>query len=115
MKIKSHAQNSPKRPLALPLKDTLDRRLERIIINDEFGPRNESNPLKYKITSVAHPLFVAECVQGLPSPAQLVQATISFGPFGPLGSRRFSPCKDINLTVLFKLEMRDEFKEKKSG
>lgn len=65
-----------------------------------FRPRNESYPLKYKITSVAHPLL-AVCVQGLPSPAQLVQATISLGP---LASRRFSPCKDINLTFLFKLE-----------
>lgn len=31
------------------------------------------------ITSVAHPLF-AECVHGEGPPAQLVQATISFGP-----------------------------------
>ena len=69
-----------------------------------FRLRNESNPLKYKITSVAHPLFVAECVQGLPSPTQLVQATISLGP---LASRRLSPCKDINLTFLFKLEMEN--------
>lgn len=69
------------------------------MINFRFG--NENNPLKYKVTSVAHPLFVAECVQGLPSPAQLVQATISFGP---VGSRRFSPCKDSNLTFLFKRE-----------
>lgn len=71
--------------------------VERIIINDKFPrSRNEHNPLKYKITSVAHPLFVAECVQGLPSPPQLVQATISFGP---LCSRRFSPCKDSRIDI----------------
>jgi hypothetical protein len=58
--------------------------------------REGHNPLKYKITSVAHPLFVAECVQGLPSPPQLVQATISFGP---LCSRRFSPCNDTRRAI----------------
>jgi hypothetical protein len=60
------------------------------------------NPLKYKITSVAHPLFVAECVQGLPSPPQLVQATISFGP---LCSRRFSPCKDTRRAIWQKKDL----------
>lgn len=45
-----------------------------------------------KLTSVAHPLLVAECVHGFPSPPQLVQATISFGP---LVSFLFSPCNDI--------------------
>lgn len=101
---KSHAQNPLKHPLTLPLKD----RLKRIIIIDEFPSRNESNPLKCNITSVAHPLFVAECVQGLPSPAQLVQATISFGP---LCSFRFSPCKDINWTFYLNLKWKMKRRE----
>lgn len=49
------------------------------------------------ITSVAHPLF-AECVQGEGPPAQLVHATISFGPTESLF---LSPCK-IKLKYLNK-------------
>lgn len=46
------------------------------------------NLVEKKNTSVAHPLF-AECVHGEGPPAQLVHATISFGPTESLF---LSPC-----------------------
>lgn len=65
--------------------------------NDKkWGETQRMATKTHLITSVAQPLL-AECVQGLLPPPQLVHATISFGP--PV-SRFLSPCKWATYLIL---------------